>query len=423
VAALEEWCKRGVEGYRGVHITNMSSSWRDGQGFCALIHRHRPDLIDWEQVDPSNAVRNCSLAFSLAHHHLGIPPLLDVEDVVKHASPDERSIITYLSQFYHKLEHNSSGLDSGFSSLKNSFTKKFSSEEEPGKIQTTLPRRGAVHSLYYRERKKRPLSWHGSMEEESPPIEHDNPFREELNRNVDYGMPVMYENLDDIRRYETQQKKRPDTLCMRPRSRNQGRMVRRTGKEYKQVRNFEGYGALTDNSTFLPKTRQRTCRERSENDGVSLRKNNSSAEARNSREVFVVSDSHEPYKLAAKQNIIRRKFFQKNCQEKQKKAKNIDLFQLKYERIKDKNNLTSCYGNFIKNCADVGHEVKSKSSRKLQLLANIPDTRLVIYKLLPVENKNFHTPYREPSDKYSIEYLWNIGATIQRDRRARIRYL
>ena len=67
---------------------------------CRILARNKKQI---------NNSRNCSLAFSLAHHHLGIPPLLDVEDVVKHASPDERSIITYLSQFYHKLEHNSSG--------------------------------------------------------------------------------------------------------------------------------------------------------------------------------------------------------------------------------------------------------------------------------------------------------------------------
>ena len=54
-------------------------------------------------------IRNCSLAFHVAYKELGIPPLLDAEDVVKHAHPDQRSILTYLSQFYHKLEGNASG--------------------------------------------------------------------------------------------------------------------------------------------------------------------------------------------------------------------------------------------------------------------------------------------------------------------------
>ena len=53
--------------------------------------------------------RNCSLAFRVAAKELGIAPLLDVEDVVKHENPDQRSIMTYLSQFYHKLEHNPTG--------------------------------------------------------------------------------------------------------------------------------------------------------------------------------------------------------------------------------------------------------------------------------------------------------------------------
>ena len=55
--ALEEWCKREVGGYEGVNITNMSSAWRDGRGFGALIHRYRPDLVDWERIDKMDPER------------------------------------------------------------------------------------------------------------------------------------------------------------------------------------------------------------------------------------------------------------------------------------------------------------------------------------------------------------------------------
>ncbi|XP_034091905.1 plectin a isoform X5 [Gymnodraco acuticeps] len=93
------WSQRMVEGYQGLRCDNFTTGWRDGKLFNAIIHKHRPTLIDMGKVYRQSNQENLEQAFSVAERDLGVTRLLDPEDVdVLH--PDEKSIITYVSSLY-----------------------------------------------------------------------------------------------------------------------------------------------------------------------------------------------------------------------------------------------------------------------------------------------------------------------------------
>ncbi|KAM6899220.1 LOW QUALITY PROTEIN: plectin a [Xenentodon cancila] len=93
------WSQRMVEGYQGLRCDNFTTNWRDGRLFNAIIHKHRPALIDMSQVYRQTNQENLEQAFSVAERELGVTRLLDPEDVDV-AHPDEKSIITYVSSLY-----------------------------------------------------------------------------------------------------------------------------------------------------------------------------------------------------------------------------------------------------------------------------------------------------------------------------------
>ncbi|KAJ8308636.1 hypothetical protein KUTeg_013510 [Tegillarca granosa] len=130
------WCQRKTAPYKNVNVQNFHLSWKDGLAFCALIHRHRPELldyykltrvkseykyhtfkdglafcalihrhrpelIDYNKLTKENPLENLNTAFDVAEKHLDIPRMLDPEDMVNSVKPDERSVMAYVSSYYH----------------------------------------------------------------------------------------------------------------------------------------------------------------------------------------------------------------------------------------------------------------------------------------------------------------------------------
>jgi hypothetical protein len=102
--ALLEWCQQKTAGYSGVNIVNFHTSWRDGLGFCALLHYFAPEDVDYEKLKAEPAVLKRLEAIFDIGDDLGVANILDPEDMLIEPHPDQFSVITYLSQVFHRFK-------------------------------------------------------------------------------------------------------------------------------------------------------------------------------------------------------------------------------------------------------------------------------------------------------------------------------
>uniref|UniRef100_A0AAY4C8Y5 Actinin alpha 2 n=1 Tax=Denticeps clupeoides TaxID=299321 RepID=A0AAY4C8Y5_9TELE len=167
------WCQRKTAPYRNANVQNFHCSWKDGLAFCALIHRHRPDLIDYSKLNKDDPVGNLNLALEIAEQHLDIPKMLDPEDIVNTPKPDERAIMTYVSCFYHAF----AGAEQAETAA-NRICKVLGVNQENEKLMEN-----------YETLASELLAW----------IRHTTPWLE--NRTPDITMSAMQKKLEDFREY------------------------------------------------------------------------------------------------------------------------------------------------------------------------------------------------------------------------------
>ncbi|XP_067292226.1 F-actin-monooxygenase mical2b isoform X2 [Pseudorasbora parva] len=106
------WCQKQTQGYRGVDVTDLTTSWRSGLALCALIHRQRPDLIDFNSLNEADCAKNNQLAIDVAEREFGIQPVTTGKEMDSERGPDKLIMVLYLSKF-HEMFRNSTQSNTG----------------------------------------------------------------------------------------------------------------------------------------------------------------------------------------------------------------------------------------------------------------------------------------------------------------------
>lgn len=68
---LLHWLKKQVVQYEELVVENLTSSFRDGLILCAIIHRYRPDLLDFHSLKKEEIAQNNQLAFDILEREYG----------------------------------------------------------------------------------------------------------------------------------------------------------------------------------------------------------------------------------------------------------------------------------------------------------------------------------------------------------------
>ncbi|KAJ5069992.1 spectrin/filamin related cytoskeletal protein [Anaeramoeba ignava] len=98
--ALMMWCKNKTAGYKGVEVTDFKKSFADGLALCAIIHKHRPKLIDFDSLDSSDPIKTLQVAQDAAEKYFALEKYITPDEIRK---LDENSMVVYVSEYYYGI--------------------------------------------------------------------------------------------------------------------------------------------------------------------------------------------------------------------------------------------------------------------------------------------------------------------------------
>ncbi|KAJ9468237.1 Alpha-actinin-like protein 1 [Diplonema papillatum] len=92
------WVKRATAGYDGVEVRDFTKSWASGLALTALIHKHKPNSISFDDAKDLTPLERIETCINVAHSELGIDPLIEAPDMEE--AIDDKATMTYISEFF-----------------------------------------------------------------------------------------------------------------------------------------------------------------------------------------------------------------------------------------------------------------------------------------------------------------------------------
>ena len=96
--ALLRWLQFHTKEYDNVEVKNLTKSFHNGLALCALVHKFRPDAIDYASLSPDDSLGNLKKAMDAAETCYGIEQYLQPAEIAK---LDDKSMLVYVSEYYY----------------------------------------------------------------------------------------------------------------------------------------------------------------------------------------------------------------------------------------------------------------------------------------------------------------------------------